>query len=73
MREEKKKLSCCLSLHPVSPRQNEQEVEEERVSQIFFRRITFSSHHTHTPVFNLAKKMKATSTVAFFTLSPRHV
>ena len=63
----KKKLSCCLSLHPVSPRQNEQEVEEERVSQIFFRRITFSPH---TPVFNLAKKMKATSTVAFFT---RHV
>ena len=33
----------------------------------------FSSHYiltTHTPVFNLAKKMKATSTVAFFT---RHV
>ena len=32
--------------------------------------VALHSHHTHTPVFNLAKKMKATSTVAFFT---RHV
>ena len=46
MREEEEKRNfLVVSLHPV-PRQNEQEVEEERVSQIFFRRITFSPH-TH--------------------------
>ena len=58
-----------VSLHPV-PRQNEQEVEEERVSQIFFSShyilARLSSHLIHT-CFNLESYFNG-GILKFFTL-----
>ena len=71
MREEEEKRNfLVVSLHPV-PRQNEQEVEEERVSQIFFFSSHYilarlSSHHIHT-CFNLESYFNG-GILKFFTL-----
>lgn len=68
-KKKKKETFLLVSLHPV-PRQNEQEVEEERVSQIFFSShyilARLSSHHIHT-CFNLESYFNG-GILKFFTL-----